>query len=119
MIHGRIRAASKDYNARGRCRHHWYRMLWSGNDWQYFGNGKLPNGTYLAADRCATIYGDAQTGDIVCQHDKGGKIDNVYMVVENGEKLVVEDLPFRRRLGKLYVIVPFEEKEREFPDPRK
>lgn len=122
MANHKVTAASKDYNARGKCRHHWFRMLWAGGSWQYFADERLPSGTYLAADRGATVYGDVETGDVLVQHDRGGKVDIVYVVVDlpdgQNRKYACMRLPFRRRAGKLLVSMPFEDAERVYPDPR-
>lgn len=72
---GRFRAASKDVSARGSVREWWFRMRWTGSTWDYFGEGRLPSGTFLAADRRATTYGPVYAGDVLICHDRGKGID--------------------------------------------
>lgn len=79
-----IRAAHKDYNARGSCREHWYRMVWRGG-WQYFGDGRLPTANFLASDRRASVMGDVFPGEVVIGHDRGGPIDLAWLVTCDAE----------------------------------
>lgn len=113
----KIRAAHKDYSARGSRREHWYRMVWIDGTWQYFAERKLASANYLASDRHDTAKGDVEPGDLICQHDHGGKVDLMYVVTDSEDVLV--RLPFSRRGGELRVSFPFEEKPRILPDPRR
>lgn len=109
-----VRAASKDYNARGRRRHHWYRMVWRDDEWQYFGEGRLPKGTLRASERCASIHGEVREGEIVIAHDHGGAVDSAYRVrgdLTEGQK-PLEPIELHIRAGKLLIDGV------EYPDPR-
>jgi hypothetical protein len=111
-----IRVASKDYNARGRCREHWYRVALRGGEWVYF-EGSLPVGNYLAADRRATLHGDVYVGELIAQHDRGGPIDVVYLVTGGDD--VIQILEWRkRRDGQLAITLP-DGTEVLAPNPRK
>lgn len=116
-----IRAAHKDLNAKGRgpC---WYRMVWRGNTWQYFSDGRLPTGTFRAAERRATVYGDVFVGEIIAQHDKGGPIEAVYLIApgpSDSEIKLSPALDFtKRRDGMLAVTLP-DGSGIVLPNPRK
>ena len=113
----RIRGGHKDYNARGRCREHWYRMVWRGG-WQYVSADRLAVGTERASERQDTTWGEAQVGEIVVQHDRGGPIDKAYIVVAaEGEQLLAA-CTLRRREGRLVIGLPDGTKI-ERPDPRR
>jgi hypothetical protein len=112
----RIRAAHKDYSAKGRRREHWFRMVWRNGSWQYFGDRRLANGTFYAADRHDTVRGDVWDGELVAQHDRGGAVTDVYMIVDHPDGELMS-LTFARRSGRLLVTLPDGE-ELDLPDPR-
>jgi hypothetical protein len=103
----RVRAAYADYNARGRRRAHWYRMVYQPGaaGWEYFAEDRLKPVGMLAATRHQTVYGDVMLGDIVAQHDHGGPVDVIYLVVgDNDEPL--KKCEFARRNGELRITLP-------------
>jgi hypothetical protein len=101
-----IRAAYKDYNARGRCREHWFRLVWRDGAWRYLGDRRLASGTFYAADRHDTVMAEVWPGELIVQHDRGGPIDAAYLVFEgDGRSLVACDLG-RTRDGQLRVTLP-------------
>jgi hypothetical protein len=111
----KLAAAHKDLNAKGRGPW-WYRMVWRGGSWQYFSEERLPAGTFRAAERRATVYGEVYPGELVCSHDKGGPLDDeVYL--ETGTELV-ECKVTKRRDGQLAVTLP-DGVEVLRPNPRK
>lgn len=112
----RINAAHCDYNARGSKRAHWYRMIWTGAAWEYFGDGRLATVGQSAATRHQTITGEVQIGTLVVQHDWGGLIDTAY-VVQDGEK-PLKCCEVKRRAGELHITLPDGSKVKR-PDPRK
>jgi hypothetical protein len=71
----RVIGATKDYNARGSCRGHWFRMVLRGGQWEYVTEERLPNGNFLASDRKATVRGDVFIGEITITHDRGKPVD--------------------------------------------
>jgi hypothetical protein len=101
----KVRAAHKDYNSRGRCREHWYRMVWRAGEWRYLGDRRLAAGTFLASDRHDTVWDEVWPGEIVIQHDRGGPIDVAYLVVDQ-EKPLVQCGIGRTRDGQLRVTLP-------------
>ena len=111
-----IRAAHKDYSARGRVREHWYRLVWRDNAWQYFSDGRLPSGNFSASDRHATVLGDVFPGEIVVSHDHGGPIDRAW-IVERSEKPLCRCKLEKTRAG-LRITTPAGEVI-ETPNPRK
>jgi hypothetical protein len=115
--HITVRAARKDYNARGRCNEHWYRMVWRHNAWQYFSHERLPTGTFLARDRRATVLGEVWPGELVVQHDRGGPVNAVYLVVRQ-EKPLRRCTFARTRAGALRITLP-DGRTVERPDPRR
>jgi hypothetical protein len=127
MTQLKIRSAHKDYNARGRCREHWFRFAWINGRWTYdWADGRLGSVGMRAADRHDTTYGAVEPGTVIAQHDRGGKIDVMYVVVAkapiDGDPLeapgVVINVPFVRKAGKLVADVPFVGRV-EYPDPRR
>lgn len=116
-----IRAGHKDLNCKGKgpC---WYRMVWRNGQWQYFSDERLPSGTFLASDRRATVRGDVFLGEIVCEHDKGGPVDTMYLVVipsPGDAASILEACEFRkRRDGSLTVVLP-DDTEIVVPNPRR
>lgn len=115
-----VRAGHKYLNAKGRG-DWWYRMVWRNGSWQYFSDEKLPTGTFLAGDRKADVHGDVFIGEIVCQHDKGGPVDAMYLVCAPDEegKDVLHVVEYRKRKdGQLVVTLP-DGREVAVPNPRR
>lgn len=73
----RIVGAKKDYNSRGRCREHWFRMVLRDGTWRYVSTDRLPNENFRAADRNADVRGDVYHGEITITHDRGAGVDSV------------------------------------------
>lgn len=110
-----IMGSHKDYTSRGRCREHWYRMVYRNNQWTYVSSERLPSGTFLAADRNATAYGDVWVGEVIAQHDKGGKIDTMWIVVGEDEAEIRKVEFTRTRDGRLKL----KDIDVSYPDPRR
>jgi hypothetical protein len=114
-----VTAAKKDYNSRGSCREHWFQMVYRDGQWTYFGDGRLPNGTYLAADRKASVTGEVWPGEFVCRHDRGGPVDRVCVVRADPDAKPLQILEYvRTRGGMLRITLP-DGSTVELPDPRK
>lgn len=114
-----IRAAHKDYSARGRCRQHWYRMVYRDGAWSYFARDRLSRGAYYAADRHQTVYGDVRAGEYVCEHNHGAGVDTVYRVAhapEDPSKPLIA-LQFHTLGDKL--IIRDGDREVTLPNPRR
>lgn len=102
----RIRAAHKNLNCKGRG-DHWFRMVLRGSRWSYFSEERLPAGSFLAADRRCTVYGEVFSGELVCQHDKAKGVDAVWLACEPESSSALEECTFRkRRDGRLAVTLP-------------
>lgn len=110
----KMTVAKKDYNSRGRCQEHWFRMVWRNGSWGYIG-ARLPSGNFLASDRRAEVVAEVYEGELVARHDRGGKIEAVSIIV-NGTRKVLEF--YRTRVGNLKITLP-DGREIELPDPRK
>jgi len=115
----RITGAKKDLNAKGRGSQ-WYRMVYRNRSWQYVSTDRLPNGTFLAADRRAEVYGKVFPGEIVVQHDRGSAVDAAWLVAApNTEGKCLTKITFaKRRSGDLAFSLP-DGSEVVLSDPRK
>ena len=115
----RIQAAHKYLNAKGKGPW-WYRMVYRNDSWEYFSEDRLPAGVFLASDRRATVYGDVFIGELVCQHDRGSKVDVISLIaadVAGGIDLL--DVPFcTSRNGQLVLTLP-DGRKMTVPNPRK
>ena len=103
----RIRGGHKDLNAKGRGPW-WFRMAYRSGSWTYFSDERLSAGTFLASDRRQTVHGDVFPGELICQHDRGGPVDAMYLIVEDEKpKDALVSVEFRkRRDGMLVVTLP-------------
>jgi hypothetical protein len=113
-----ITGAKKDLNSKGRG-DQWYRMVYRGGAWRYVSNDRLPNGSFLASDRRASVSGEVFVGEIVVQHDRGGPVDAAWIVCPpsaDGKVLVRVEFA-RRRDGSLGITLP-DGSELVLPDPR-
>lgn len=110
-------AASRDVNARGRVRHRWYRLAYVPGDGQayYFCQEREPKGTFRASDRHWTGYGEVPAGALLLQHDHGGPVSLVWLVV--GPDQIVKCDFGRRADGQLGVTLP-DGQIVVIPDPR-
>lgn len=112
-----ITGAKKDLNSKGRGPI-WYRMVYRGG-WQYVSSDRLPNGSFLAADRRATVYGDVYLGEIVVSHHRGAEVDEAWLVVgPDSEGKVLKSITFsKRRDGQMKFVLP-DDSEVVLPNPR-
>lgn len=118
---GEMIAAKKDYNARGRCREHWYRLRWNGVTWEYMTKERLSGGTFYASDRHHTIWEPVYVGDVLAAHDRGGPINQIVLVIGRGEggKVRFRELEFvKRRDGDLGIKLP-DGSQLVTPNPRR
>lgn len=109
-----VRASYKDLNCKGKgpeC----YRMVWRGGQWVYFADERLPSGSFRAADRRATVYGDVYPGELVCEHPRGGRIEAMWLVRSDPKPLWV--VRFVRARDGLHVTLP-SGTSITVPDPR-
>lgn len=109
----RVISAHCDYSARMRRRFHWYRMVYDNGTWNYFGD-RLSAVTIRASDRHQTTFGHVPVGAFVCEHDRGGPVNLVYIVEPDG----LRNLEFKKYAGKLYVQLPGQEEPVVLPNPR-
>lgn len=113
----RVRSAFADYNARGKCRAHWFRLAWRNGAWTYIGE-RLDRVGALASSRHQTVHADVWPGEILVQHDRGGPIDAAFLIVDDAEA-PLELLPIaKRRDGQLAITLP-EGEVLVRPDPRR
>lgn len=117
----RVCGGFKNLNAKGRG-DHWYRMVWRNKVWTYFSDERLPSGSFLASDRRADVKGDVFLGELVCQHDKGGPVDVMYLVItEGGDSAMgkMQSVEFsKRRDGGFNVTLPDGRTVVVVPNPR-
>jgi hypothetical protein len=113
-----IRAAYKDYNARGRCREHWFRMVWRGGAWQYLGDRRLASGNFRASERHDMVMAEVWPGELVVQHDRGGPIDAAYLVYDGGDRSLARCDLGRTRDGQLRITLP-DGRQVVRPNPRR
>lgn len=102
----KIRGGYKDLNSKG-SGPEWYRMVYR-NGWTYVSEERLPNGSYRASDRRATVYGEVFPGEIVVGHNRGGPVDTAWLISSPNEKgEVLNEIQFRkRRDGQLTFVLP-------------
>ena len=78
----KLRGSDRDLNCKLRGTE-WHRMVWRDGAWVYYAD-HLPRVDSIgrAATRKCSTSGLLYGGEIVAQHDKGGEIDVVYVVVD-------------------------------------
>lgn len=117
-----VRAASKEYSARGSRRHHWYRMVLRNGAFEYFADRPLERANFRASERRDTVRGYVYDGEILVQHDHGGPVDAAYLVVhhvdEDGDEVPVVECKLARVRTGLRVTLP-NGVEIDVPNPRK
>lgn len=112
-------AAKRGLNCKGNGGESYRRVLRAGTkSWEFLSSERLPRGTYLAADRKASVYGEGFRGDLLASYSRslrGGKsqqskatLDEVRIVVgkHSGEWLSVPCVATRRRDGRYDIILP-------------
>lgn len=120
---GRLNGAYRDLNARGRGEE-WYRLRWTGREWSYLAQERLPAGRFLAADRKCSRKGDVYVGDVLVTHDLGKPLDTEAQLVvappAPGDTAPrrVECKITRLRDGRLSIALPRGE-PLVTPDPRR
>jgi hypothetical protein len=88
----------------------WYRLVWRGGAWQYLSRQRLQT------DGRDETWGRVSPGELVAQHDRGGPIDAVYLVVR-AEKPLLRCTFARTGAGTLRITLP-DGRVVERPDPR-
>jgi hypothetical protein len=66
----RVRGAWRDLNAKGNGTETYRRALSPGGSWRFVSATRLPRGTFLAADRKASVRGDVYVGDLLADYDR-------------------------------------------------
>src|SRR5690606_25920321 len=112
----RIRGAHRNISARGTVRERWYRMVWRDGRWSYVTSDREPRGTFLAADRRWSGYGDVFPGEIVVEHGRGGPVSDAYVVDPDPEGPLTR-VEFARTREGLRVTLP-DGSTVDLPDPR-
>jgi hypothetical protein len=99
---GKWTVAKKDYSSRGRCREHWFRMVWRGG-WTYVGDRIGGPGGYDFAEA------ELWLGELVVRHDRGGPVAAVTVVApaSDGDGFALRKCAFTRtRDGNLRITLP-------------
>lgn len=92
-----ITGALKDLNSKGNGPQ-WYRMVYRSGSWQYVSTERLPNGSFRASDRRASVSGTVYTGELVISHDRGSPMDAAWLICEpNAEGKVMVGITFASR----------------------
>lgn len=115
----RARGAWRDLNAKGNGTESYRRALSPGGAWRFVSRDRLPRGTFRAADRKATVYGDVYAGDLLADFDRSlrggrstgeaqhdGKIGLVIGHDANGELAIRWLDCARQKDGTVRVILP-------------
>lgn len=114
-----IKGGYKNLNAKGNGPE-WYRMVWRSGVWRYVSDDRMPQGKYLASERRCEVRGDVFGGELVAQHDRGAKIDTIYLIRINpdeaGKSLMKCEFKMRRD-GQLAIMLP-DGTEVLVPNPR-
>lgn len=112
-----VPAARRDVSSRGKVHEEWYRLVLEPGTqaWRYFASTRPPRG-WTSAERHWTGYGAVPLGSLLAQHDRGGPIDRVLLVV-GGEPAAV-DVEWVRTASGLRVTLPGGE-VLAVPDPRR
>jgi len=111
-----IRSAYCDYDHRGRRKAHWFRMVWTGANWEYFGPRLLAADPRYPDTLRQTSRGKVPIGSVLCKHDRGGAVNDVCIVLPDEKPLT--SLTFRKE-GDYLVITMLDGTERVLPDPRR
>lgn len=103
-------AAKRDLNSRGNGSE-WHRMVYRDGTFTYFADGRMPTARYLASERRVTLRGDAYVGEIAVQHDRGGPVNAVWLVVGEhhnpaGERKLIIPLAWSKQRDGIRVILP-------------
>lgn len=103
-------AAKRELNSRGNGSE-WHRMVYRNGSFTYFANGRMPTARYLASERKVTLHGDAYAGEILVQHDRGGPVDAVWLVVgehhnPTGERKLLVALDWSKQRDGIRAILP-------------
>jgi hypothetical protein len=113
-----ITGAYCDYSASGRCREHWFRMVWR-DKWQYLSERLAPVGM-RASERHQSIKGDVWAGEIVAGHDRGKPIDAIGIIsIQPVGGKHIQWLKFNRRRDGQFAITLPDGSVIVRPDPRK
>lgn len=78
-----IIGAKKDLNCQGKGPE-WYRLVYRLGEWRYVSDERLPSGNFRASDRRAEVRGVVYPGEIVAQHPRGGRVDEMFLVEDDG-----------------------------------
>jgi hypothetical protein len=100
---GKWTVAKKDYSSRGRCREHWFRMVWRGGGWTYVGGRIGGPGGYDFAEA------ELWLGELVVRHNRGGPVVAVAVVgpSSDGDGFALRKCEFTRtRDGNLRITLP-------------
>jgi hypothetical protein len=100
---GKWTVAKKDYSSRGRCREHWFRMVWRGGGWTYVGGRIGGPGGYDFAEA------ELWLGELVVRHNRGGPVVAVAVVgpSSDGDGFALRKCEFTRtRDGNLKITLP-------------
>jgi hypothetical protein len=111
-----VRAAHKDYSARGSRRAHWFRMVWRNGTWMYVTDKRLPGNGLRASERNATIYGDVFPGEVLVIHDLGESLDELAKLVVAQDNYVA--CPIRTTRAGIEISLP-DGSVLKRPNPRK
>lgn len=118
----RVPAAHKDISARGRVYEYWYRLALEPGETvpRYFTEGREPYGMRASA-RHWTGYGEVPAGTLLLQHDRGGPINEIWIVHQpvGQEQITLTPCAFNRRAdGKISITLP-DGSVIAVPNPRK
>jgi len=118
---GKWTVARKEYSTRGRCREHWFRMVYRGDQWTYLGERIGGPGGFRASERRQSSEAELWLGELVARHDRGGPIVTVSVVgpASDGNGYALRKCEFvRTRDGNLKITLP-DGSVITRPDPRR
>jgi len=111
-----IRASWRHFSTSLRTGYETHRLVWRNGEWRYLSPRRLPKLCYQTRD--AEICETVANGELIAQHERGGRVEAIYLVDTSGEK-PLRSLDFRRTAdGQLLISVSTCDVVK-LPDPRR
>jgi hypothetical protein len=111
-----VRASWRHYSTSLKTGHETHRMVWRDGEWRYLSKRRLPHLSYRT--RNEEITEPVANGELLAQHERGGRIEAVYLVDTSAEK-PLRSLDFRRTADGHLLISITTSDTIKLPDPRR
>lgn len=111
-----IRASWRHYSSSLKTGHETHRLVWRNGEWRYLSPRRLPKLCYRTRNEEITEV--AANGELIAQHERGSRIEAVYLVDTAAEK-PLRPLNFRRTADGQLIIEITSSDTVKLPDPRR